>query len=392
VADVFREEAGRLTAWLVRVLGDFSLAEEVVQDALVTALEQWSVQGIPASPAGWLHTVARRKAIDRVRREARFKEKLAELELPVPQAEDNRLELIFTCCHPSLAPEAQVALTLRAVCGLTTAQIARAFVVPEATLAQRIVRAQRKIAQAGIPYRIPREDELDERLMAVLSVLYLTFNEGYLSGAGPNAAQREVAEDAAWLAQLLASLYPRHAEVLGLLALMRLHLARTGTRFDALGELVLLRDQDRSRWDAVAISEAIKTLERAAALTKPGPYQLQAAIAACHAEALSWDTTDWPQILVLYDMLLRLAPSPVAKLNRAVALSHVIGPAPALLEVDALAAMLGTYHLFHAVRAELLRELARYTEAHEAEQRALELTHNPAEQSLLRRRLAADVC
>ena len=376
----------------MRVLGDFSLAEEVVQDALVTALEQWSRDGTPDCPRAWLRTVARRRAIDRLRRELRFKSKLAQLELPIVSEPDNRLELIFTCCHPSLAPEAQVALTLRAVCGLTTAQIARAFVVPEPTVAQRIVRAQRKIAQAGIPYRIPREDELDERLDAVLSVLYLTFNEGYLSGAGPLAARREIAEDAAWLAQLLGSLYPRHAEVLGLLALMQLHLARTSTRFDTRGELVLLRDQDRSQWDRAAIAEAIKALETAAALNRPGPYQLQAAIAACHAEAPSWAATDWTQILVLYDMLLRLAPSPVTQLNRAVALSHVVGAAPALQDVDALAPALETYHLFHAVRAELLRELARYAEAREAERRALELTRNPAEQSLLRRRLAQETC
>jgi RNA polymerase sigma-70 factor (ECF subfamily) len=392
VATVFREEAGRLTAWLVRTLGDFSVAEEIVQDALVAALEQWSVQGIPESPRAWLITVARRKAVDRLRREIVFREKLSQLDRPLPQESDNRLELIFTCCHPSLAPEVQVALTLRAVCGLTTAQIARAFVVPEATLAQRIVRAQRKIVQAGVPYRIPRDDELDERLSAVLSVLYLTFNEGYLSGSGPIAARREIAEDAAWLAQHLASLYPRQAEVLGLLALMRLHLARADARFDANGELVLLRDQDRRRWNRAAIGEAVRLLERAGALKAPGAYQLQAAIAACHAEAAAWDQTDWPQILVLYDMLLRRLPSPVTELNRAVALRYVVGAEPALREVDALAPRLDGYHLFHAVRADMLAALGRRAEAQRSETLALRLTQNPAEQSLLRRRLAGSTC
>ncbi len=375
----------------MRALGDFPIAEEVVQDALLAAIEQWSQDGIPDCPRAWLRTVARRRAIDHIRREVRFRQKLAQLELPEAAEPDNRLELIFTCCHPSLAIEAQVALTLRAVCGLTTAQIARAFVIPEPTLAQRIVRAQRKISQAGIPYRIPREDELDERLSAVLSVLYLTFNEGYLSGAGPIAARREIAEDAAWLAELLAGLYPRHAEVLGLLALMRLHLARADTRFNASGELVLLRDQDRSRWDHAAVARAIETLERAAALRQPGPYQLQAAIAACHAEAANWEATDWPQILVLYDMLLRLAPSPVARLNRAVALRYVCDAQRALDEVEPLAPSLESYHLFHAVRADLLLATGRRGEARVAEQRALELTHNPAERSLLRARLGQGI-
>jgi RNA polymerase sigma factor (sigma-70 family) len=388
VAAAFREESGRLIAWLVRSLGDFSVAEEIVQDALVAALEQWSRNGVPESPRGWLQTVVRRRAIDRVRREIRFREKLAQLELPVGQEPDDRLELIFTCCHPALAPESQVALTLRAVCGLTTGQIARAFMVSEATVAQRIVRARRKIVQAGIPFRLPRDDELDSRLSQVLSVLYLTFNEGYLSGGGSSAERREVAEDAAWLAELLSQLFPTQPEVLGLLALMRLHLARAETRFDAHGDLVLLRDQDRARWDQAGIAAAVVLLERAAALHRPGPYQLQAAIAACHAEAQSWSATDWPQILILYDLLLRLAPSPVAQLNRAVALKYVLGADAALTQVDGLAASLKAYHLWHAVRADLLRALDRHAEAQAAEQRALSLTRNPAEQSLLRRRMA----
>jgi RNA polymerase sigma-70 factor (ECF subfamily) len=392
VAAAFREEAGQLTGWLVRSLGDFSVAEEIVQDALVAALEQWSVDGIPESPRAWLQTVARRRAVDRLRREIRFREKLALLDLPIRQTPDDRLELIFTCCHPALAPEAQVALTLRSVCGLTTAQIACAFVVPEATVAQRIVRARRKIVQAGIPYHVPREDELDARLNQVLSVLYLTFNEGYLSGGGPAAERREVAEDAAWLAELLAGWFPTHPEVLGLVALMRLHLARAAARFTYAGELVLLPDQDRARWDHASIAAAVGMLERAAEFKRPGPYQLQAAIAACHAEAASWEATDWLQIVILYDVLLRRAPSPVARLNRAVALCHLTGPAAAMAEVDALAEALDGYHLFHAVRADLLSALGQAESAHAAEERALELTHNPAEQSLLRRRLTNDLC
>jgi RNA polymerase sigma-70 factor (ECF subfamily) len=390
VAAAFRDEAGRLTAWLARSLGDFLLAEEIVQDALMAALEQWPAEGIPESPRAWLKTVARRRAIDRLRREIRFREKLAQLEVPIPDEPDNRLELIFTCCHPALAPESQIALTLRAVCGLTTSQIARAFMVSESTVAQRIVRARRKIVQAGIPYRVPPDDELDSRLRVVLSVLYLTFNEGYLSGGGPSAAPREVAEDAAWLTELLTGLFPTHAEVLGLLALMRLHLARAEARFDAGGELVLLRDQDRARWDHAAIAQAIGVLECAATLGRPGEYQLQAAIAACHAEAKSWADTDWPQILILYEMLVRIAPSPVARLNRCVALKYVVGVEAALSDVEHLALSLDAYHLWHAVRADLLHTLGRHTEAQAAEQRALELTHNPAEQSLLKRRLQDD--
>jgi RNA polymerase sigma-70 factor (ECF subfamily) len=379
-----------LTAWLVRSLGDFPVAEEIVQDALIAALEQWSVEGIPESPRAWLKTVARRRAIDRLRREIRFREKLALLDAPSPGEPDNRLELIFTCCHPALAPESQIALTLRAVCGLTTAQIARAFMVSESTVAQRIVRARRKIVQAGIPYRVPRDDELDSRLNVVLSVLYLTFNEGYLSGGGPSAERREVAEDATWLAELLSGIFPTHAETLGLLALMRLHLARAEARFDAAGELVLLRDQRRAGWDHAAIAQAIGVLERAAALSRPGQYQLQAAIAACHAEAKSFGETDWPQILILYDMLVQIASSPVAQLNRCVALKYVLGADAALADVERLAPDLDSYHLWHAVRADLLHGVGRHTEAQSAEQRALELTHNPAEQSLLKRRLQRD--
>jgi RNA polymerase sigma-70 factor (ECF subfamily) len=372
----------------VRTLGDFPLAEEIVQEALVAALEQWPIDGIPRSPRAWLRTVARRTAVDRIRREIRLREKLASLDEPELQDEsDNRLELIFMCCHPALAREAQIALTLRAVCGLTTAQIASAFLVPESTVAQRIVRAQRKIATAGIPYRIPRDDELDARLSQVLAVLYLTFNEGYLSASGDEPARREVAEDAAWLAQLLAKLFPREPEVLGLLALMKLQLARARTRFDAAGELVLLGDQDRSRWDHAAIVEATAMLERAAALKHPGAYQLQAAIAACHAEAASHTATDWPQILLLYEMLLQVAPSPIARLNHAIVLRYVVGVEAALAHVEVLRGNLDGYHLFHAVRADLLHALGQHDLAQTAERRALALTRNRAEQSLLRHRL-----
>ena len=392
MATVFREEAGRLTAWLTRTLGDFCLAQDIVQDALLVALEQWSAQGLPDCPRAWLQTVARRRAIDRVRREARYREKLARLDAPIPQDPDNRLELIFMCCHPALARDAQIALTLRAVCGLSTSEIARAFVVAEATVAQRNVRARRKIVSAGIPYRVPQPDELDARLAQVLAVLYLMFNEGYLARGGQLVARRDIAEDAAWLAALVVRLFPREPEPLGLLALMRVHLARAAGRFGPDGQLVLLRDQDRRRWDRAAIAESVALIERAASLGRPGPYQLQAAIAACHAEAPSWTATDWPQILILYDMLEQLAPSPVARLNRAVALRHVAGPELAQAELQALAPELDGYYLFHAVYAEILLELGEREQARAAELRALGLTANPAEQSLLRRRIAAEAC
>jgi RNA polymerase sigma factor (sigma-70 family) len=389
---VFREEAGRITAWLARSLGDFSIAEDIVQDALLAALQQWSVEGIPDCPRAWLQTVARRRAIDRLRREVRYREKLASLDEAIPQSPDNRLELIFLCCHPALGPEAQVTLTLRAVCGLSSAEIASAFLVSEAAVAQRLVRARRKIAAAGIPYRVPRDDELDARLSQVLSSLYLMFNEGYLPRGCAEVSRRDVAQDAAWLAELVTQLFPRDAEALGLLALMRLHLARAAARFTDTGELVLLRDQDRQLWNRSAISDAVVTLTQAAALHRPGRYQLQAAIAACHAEAASWGQTDWPQILTLYDMLLHVAPSPVARLNRAVALRYVAGPEVALGEVRQLGSDLQAYYLFHAVYADLLQELGQREQARAAELRALELTRNPAEQSLLRRRIASDVC
>ena len=301
---------------------------------------------------------------------------------------DDRLRLIFTCCHPALSREAQVALTLRAVAGLTTIEIARAFITSEATIAQRIVRAKRKIVEAKIPYRIPAERDIDERLEEVLGVLYLMFNEGYLATAGERASRRDLAEDAAWLAGLMVRLMPEEPEALGLLALMRLHLARAEARFDGAGNIVLLQDQDRARWDQERIGSAMILLQRAATLHQTGPYQLQAAIAACHAEARAWEETDWRQIVALYDALLVLLPSPVVQLNRAIARRYLDGAGAALPEVDALAEALDNYYLFHATRAELLRDLGREPEARAALARALELTANPAERALLRKRLS----
>jgi RNA polymerase sigma factor (sigma-70 family) len=391
VAAVFREEAGRLTGALVRVLGNFDLAEEVVQDSLVTALEKWPEQGIPDNPGAWLMTTARRRAIDLLRRDRRYTEKLALLErsqLPSDASEaDDRLRLIFTCCHPALAQEAQVALTLRAVAGFTTPEIAAAFLVSEATMAQRIVRAKRKIVAAHIPYRMPQGEDVAERLEAVLAVLYLMFNEGYLSRGGSAGMRRDLAEDALWLGRLLDRLMPDQPEVLGLIALMQLNLARSAARFDEDGEIVLLADQDRSLWDRDGIAAGTRVLERAAVLHGPGPYQLQAAIAAVHAEARTWGDTDWSQIVLLYDVLLRLSDSPVVRLNRAVALSHLAGPEAALGEVNDLAMTLGEYHLLHSTRAELLDQIGEKEQARQARLRALELCQNPAERALLERRL-----
>ena len=377
---------------MLRVLGNFDVAEEVVQDSLVTALEKWPAQGIPDNPGAWLMTTARRKAIDILRRDRRYADKISLLERTPLDADtreaDDRLRLIFTCCHPALAQEAQVALTLRAVAGFTTQEIAAAFLVSEPTMAQRIVRAKRKIVAANIPYRVPDGAELPSRLDAVLAVLYLMFNEGYLSRGGSGPMRRDLAEDALWLAGLLARLLPDQAEVIGLMALMRLHLARSLARFDPSGDMVLLPEQDRSLWDGRAIAEGIELLNRAASLNAPGPYQLQAAIAAVHSEARSWSETDWRQIVTLYDVLLRFSDSPVVRLNRAVALSQVEGPEVALGEVNDLAISLGGYHLFHATRGELLDEMGEKALAREARLRALELCQNPAERALLERKLA----
>ncbi|WP_238014337.1 sigma-70 family RNA polymerase sigma factor [Dactylosporangium sp. AC04546] len=386
LARVVRDHAGRLAAALVPLVGDFSTAEDLVQDAVEAALTHWPFEGIPERPDAWLYTVARRRGLDLLRRDRRHHAKLALVAWPAEPEPDDRLRLVFTCCHPALPRAAQVALTLRVVCGLTTAQIARAFLVPETTVAQRITRAKRKISDAGIPYRIPGPDELAERLGEVLAVVYLLFNEAYLP-TGPQPG-RDLADDAEFLAALLHGLMPNEPEVIGLLALIRLHRARAAARFTPDGDLVRLPDQDRTLWDHEAIADAGRLIARAAALRRPGPYQVQAAIVACHAEAGRWEETDWTQIVVLYDMLLYLAPSPVTRLHRAVALRYVTGPAAALAETDDLADDLADYHLFHAARAELLRDLGRPDEARAADERALRLTANPAEQELLRRRLA----
>jgi RNA polymerase sigma-70 factor (ECF subfamily) len=387
LAGVVREHAGRLAVALMAVTGDFSTAEDLVQDAVVTALRRWPTEGIPDRPDAWLFTVARNRGLDVFRREANYRTKLAQMQWPVQPDPDERLRLIFTCCHPALSRAAQIALTLRVVCGLTTAQIARAFVVPETTVAQRITRAKRKIADAGIPYRIPDADELHARLGEVLAVIYLLLNEGYLSTA-EQAQSRDLVDDAHWLAMLLHQLMPTEPEVTGLLALIKLHRARTDARFDVDGELVLLQHQDRSRWDQAAIAEATQLLGQAARHHRPGPYQLQAAIVACHADAKAWGDTDWEQIVLLYDMLLHVAPSLITRLHRAIALRYTAGPQAALDELDSLGDALDGYHLFHATRAELLRALGHGPQARSADERALELTANPAEQALLQQRIA----
>jgi RNA polymerase sigma factor (sigma-70 family) len=394
LTEISREHAAHLTVILTRLLGDFDLAEEAVQDALIVAIERWPRSGIPSQPGAWLLTVARRKAIDRMRRAAAYQEKLSLLQAPHAQSDgqitaEEYLRLVFMCCHPALSQDSQVALTLRAVMGLTTAEIAAAFLSPEATIAQRIVRAKRKIVEAKIPYGLPVEAEWGGRLTGVLTVLYLVFNEGYLSSASVMASRRNLAEEAAWLTSLLAAVLPHDPEVLGLLALMRLHLARADTRIDEHGKLVLLRDQNRRRWDRRAIAEADALIERAAAIRRPGQYQLQAAIAACHATADSWEATDWPQIVALYERLCRYDASPVVRLNWAIALGQISGAEQALAHVDTLADALSQYHLFHATRGELLGRLGRAAEAQDANEAALRLTQNPAERALLRRRLGS---
>jgi RNA polymerase sigma factor (sigma-70 family) len=390
LAAVFREEAGRLAASMTRVLGDFDAAEEVVQDALLAAWQQWPVDGVPDRPGAWLWAVARRRAVDVLRRNVRLRDRLPLVAVPVEQGEDDdRLRLLFTCCHPALSQEAQVALTLRTVCGLSTAEIARGFLASESAIVQRLTRARRKIATAGIPYRVPADDELADRLSAVLAVIYLLFNEGYLCSSGSTPQRRDLTEEAHWLAALLARLMPAEPEVLGLLALIELHRARARARFDAAGRIVLLRDQDRTLWNHADLAAACRLLVRAGQLRRPGPYQIQAAIVACHAEAPTWADTDWLQILVLYDALLAHLPSPVIRLHRAIAYSQVFGAAAALAEVDALTGQLGGYHLFHATRAELLRLLGRTGQARRADAQALTLTGNPAERALLEQRLTA---
>jgi len=397
---VLREERTRLVAALVRILGDWDLAEELVQDAAVAALEHWPTDGVPRNPGAWLMTTARRRAVDRLRRDARYRARLTqmqaeaeEMDRPIntdgPLGADDRLRLLFTCCHPALSREAQVALTLRIVGGLETPAVARAFLVSEATVAQRLARAKRKIRDAGIPYRVPDDTELPARLDQVLAVLYLIFNEGYLASHGEAAERRELATDAAWLTSLLVQLMPDEPEPRGLQALMLLHVARADARFAPDGSLVRLADQDRSRWDLDAIRAAIEILDRAERMGPQGPYQLQAAILAIHAAASDYSETDWAEIVRRYDRLMNARPSPVVALNRAVAVAEVEGPAVALEQVDLLTGRLDGYHLYHAVRAELLRRLGRTNDARDADRRALALTDNPAEQRLLTERIGA---
>jgi len=389
LAQVLRQEAGPLVARLSRRFGDFDLAEEAVQSAVAEALTGWRRDGAPDNPAAWLQVAAQRNALDGVRRGTRQRALARRVEPPVAEARpgtDDRLALLFACCHPALAPEARLALTLRAVVGLTTPQIARAFLVNESTLAQRIVRAKRKIVEAGISLAVPPDDQLGERLGDVLAVVYVMFNEGFVSSAGATQ-DRDLAADAVWLAGVVATSMPREPEAWGLAALLTIQHARGRSRFDEQGGLVLLRDQDRSRWDHAAIAEGEAMLERTAALARPGRYQLQAAIAALHATAPSWEETDWLQIAVLYDALARHDPSPVVRLNQAVAHAQLAEPSDALTRLENLSGDLAGYHLFHAVRAELLTTLGRHDEAHHANRTALGLTANDAERRLLTTRL-----
>lgn len=385
VEAVFRAEYGRAVAVLVRTLGDIDLAEEAVQDAFTTALRRWPETGLPPSPAGWIITTARNRAVDRLRREAGRGERHAQAALlhapDAPREEgpvrDERLRLVFTCCHPALAVQARVALTLRLLGGLTTAQIARAFLVPEPTMAQRLVRAKAKIRNAGIPYRVPHDADLPDRLTGVLAVVYLIFNQGYEGEAA-------LCAEAVRLGRLLAELMPDEPEVAGLLALMLLVESRRGARQDEHGELVPLPEQDRGLWDRDLIAEGQSLVRRCLRLGRPGPYQIQAAIQAVHSDAPRGRDTDWGQIRQLYDQLMAVAPSPVVALNRAVAVAETEGPARALDLVDALD--LDGYHVLHAVRADLLRRLGRDTEAVREYERAVELSENPAERAYLERR------
>lgn len=391
---VFRDEYGRAVAVLTRVLGDIDLAEDAVQDAFTIAADRWPGDGIPPSPAGWIITTARRRAVDRLRRDANRDSKQAEAALlrPAGQAHpigptdmlDDRLRLIFTCCHPALAPAARVALTLRLLGGLSTAQIARAFLVPESTMAQRITRAKNKIRDARIPFRIPADPELPERLEAVHTVLYLIYTEGHTATAGTQLADTDLCAEAVRLARLLSELMPDHPETTGLLALMLLGESRRPARTTDDGELVLLADQDRALWDRALIEEGQSLVRKCLRWNRPGPYQIQAAIAAVHADAATAADTDWSQILQLYDRLLAVHPSPVVALHRAVAVAEVDGPAAALALVEELD--LDRYHVFHTVRAELLKRLDRLGEASKAYDAAAARTDNAVERAFLRQR------
>lgn len=399
VESLYRTESRRVLATLIRLLGDFDHAEEALHEAFRAALEQWPRDGLPANPRAWLVSTGRFKAIDGIRRNARFDalddvaeqvDALADERSAVDDesVEDDRLRLIFTCCHPALAAEAQVAMTLREVCGLTTEEIARAFLTSAPTLAQRIVRAKNKIRTARIPYAVPERPELPQRLDSVLRVVYLVFNEGYSASGGTSLTRHDLSAEAIRLARLLAQLLPE-TEVLGLLALMLLHESRRAARTTPQGDVILLTEQDRSLWDRAQIGEGIALVERALQAQSPGPYTVQAAIAAVHARAASADATDWGRIVALYDLLLRLEPSPVVELNRAVAVAMHSGPEAGLVLVEAILARgeLTAYHLAHATRADLYRRLGRREEATTAYRQALALTQQEPERRFLQRRL-----